>query len=174
MKYDDQSLGRLMALSQSGDAQAHEAVLVACQRWLRRFYAGKIGYEHAEELVQETLLAVHNKRASYDPERPFLPWLAAIARYRWVDRLRQIYRQQSDINADQVESIDAEESVMARLSLDRLMAHLNEGQRMAITLVKIDGLSVADASEVCGQSMSLVKMNVHRGLRRLSLLVEED
>ncbi len=174
MKYDDQSLGRLMALSQMGDAQAHEAVLVACQRWLRRFYDGKIGSQHAEELVQETLLAVHNKRASYDPGRPFMPWLAAIARYRWVDRLRQIYRQQSDVHAEPVESIEAAETVVAKLSLDRLMAHLTDGQRTAITLVKIDGLSVAEASEVCGQSLSLVKMNVHRGLRRLSLLVEED
>jgi RNA polymerase sigma-70 factor (ECF subfamily) len=163
-----------MALSQAGDAQAHEAVLVACQLWLRRFFAGKIGPEHAEELVQETLLAVHNKRASYDPGRPFLPWLAAIARYRWVDRLRAIYRHQSDVHAEQVEAIDAGETVVAKLSLDRLMAQLSDGQRAAITLVKIDGLSVADAAVASGQSVSLVKMNIHRGLRRLSVLVEED
>ncbi len=174
MKADERSLGQLMALSQAGDARAHEAVLVASQRWLRRFFAGKIGPEHAEELVQETLLVVHTKRASYDPSRPFLPWLAAIARYRWVDRLREIYRQQSDVYAEPSECIDAEETVSAKLSLDRLMTHLSDGQRTAITLVKIQGLSLADASQACGQSLSLVKMNIHRGLRRLSSLVEED
>jgi len=174
MKYDDQSLARLMALSQAGDGRAHEAVLVACQGWLRGFYARKIGADHAEELVQETLLAVHNKRASYDPDRPFIPWLAAIARYRWVDRLRQIYRQKSDIHAHEVEAIDPESSFFARFSLDRLLDHLTDGQRVAITLVKIDGLTITAASEQSGQSVSLVKMNIHRGMRRLSSLVEED
>ena len=62
----------------------------------------------------------------------------------------------------------------ARLSLDRLLALLPAGQAQAITLVKIEGASIAEASRISGQSESLVKVNIHRGLRKLAGLVESE
>lgn len=175
MKADEASLARLAALSQRGDRAAYAAFLGACQHWLRRYFARKVGAEHLDDLVQETLISVHAKLASYDPARPLLPWLAAIARYRWVDQLRRIYKAHDATG--EVEDLpgidDPETAVAARISLDRLFAHLPEGQVQAIELVKIEGRSVAEAASACGQSESLIKVNIHRGLKKLAALIEK-
>ena len=67
-------------------------MLSTAATWLSRYYARRIAPGQLDDLVQETLLAVHQKLGTYEPSRPFLPWLAAIARYRWIDALRQAYR----------------------------------------------------------------------------------
>lgn len=174
MKADDASLQRLMALAQQGDAVAYRTVLVACQRWLLRYFSGRIVPAQVDDLVQETLASLHSKRASYDPSRPFLPWLAAIARYRWVDQLRRTYRQQEDELHEDVVGADEEESIAARISLDRLLGFLPERQAQVIRLVKIDGHSITEAALRSGQSEPLVKVNIHRGLKRLAALIESE
>ena len=119
-------------------------------------------------------MAVHAKRATWDPTRAFLPWLAAIARYRWIDHLRKVYRKAEDELGDHDAAEDSEEeAMMARMSLERLFVHLPEKQSEVIELVKIEGLSIAEASAKTGQSESLVKVNIHRGLKKLSALVEK-
>ncbi len=174
MKADDGSLARLMALAQDGDAAAYRLVLTASRDWLRRFFARRIAPSAVDDLVQEVLLSLHTKRASFDPARPFLPWLAAIARYRWIDALRRSYRTAEDpLTSEPASEADAEE-LAARISLDRLLTHLPAGQVAAIRLVKIEGLSISDAALRSGQSEPLVKVNIHRGLRRLAALVESE
>ena len=127
-----------------------------------------------DDLVQETLLSMHRKLATCDAGRAFLPWLAAIARYRWVDQMRRQYHAaEVAIDDDHVEVCD-EASVHARMSIERLLEHLPRGQAIAIELVKIEGLSVADAALRTGQSESLVKVNIHRGIKRLAALIERD
>ena len=119
-------------------------------------------------------MAVHTKRATWDPSRAFYPWLAAIARYRWVDHLRKVYRSAEDELGDHDAHEDSEEeAVMARMSLERLFVHLPDKQAEVIELVKIEGLTIAEASTKTGQSESLVKVNIHRGLKKLSALVEK-
>jgi RNA polymerase sigma factor (sigma-70 family) len=174
MKADDQSLSRLMAAAQAGDAVAYRTVLDACQKWLTGYYARRIAPSFVEDLIQETLISIHNKRASYDPSRPFLPWLAAIARYRWVDQLRRSYRA-AETELTDVFGIDPEdEAVMARISIDRLLAMLPGKQAQAIRMVKIEGLSIIEAAEKSGQSEPLIKVNVHRGLKKLAQLIESE
>lgn len=174
MRVDDVTLARLMLRAQAGDAESYRQVLEASRDWLRRFFARRIAPGQIDDLVQEVLISLHAKRATYDPGRPFLPWLAAIARYRWVDALRRSYRagEQELINEPSSEA-DAEELV-ARVSLDRLLGHLPAGQTAAIVAVKIEGLSISEAALRCGQSESLVKVNIHRGLQRLAALVESE
>lgn len=174
MKADEHSLAPLMARAQDGDAAAYRVVLNESRRWLERFFARRIPPAQIDDLVQNTLLSVHTKRATYDPARPFLPWLAAIARYRWIDQLRREYRSdEAPLEGDfAVES--HEEPLAARISLDRMLDRLPEGQADAIRLVKIDGLSIAEASARTGQSESLVKVNIHRGLKRLARWVEDE
>jgi len=174
MRADEATLARLMALSQAGDRQAYAALLAACQRWLRGYYSRRIAPGQLDDLVQETLIALHNKRASWDPARPFLPWLAAIARYRWVDHLRRLYRLDAGELHEELIGSDAEPAIAARISLERLLALLPEGQQQAIALVKIEGLSIVEAAEKTGQSESLVKVNIHRGLKKLALLIEKE
>lgn len=173
MKIDDSALAAAMARAQAGDAAAYRRVLTDAERWLRRYYARRTAPASIDDLVQETLVSLHAKRATYDPARPFLPWLAAIARYRWVDALRRRYRSEAELTDDDAAIVDSfEAEVAARISLDRLFERLPPRQAEVIRLVKIDGLSIAEAAARSGQSESLVKVNIHRGLKRLATIVE--
>ncbi|NCQ22678.1 MAG: sigma-70 family RNA polymerase sigma factor [Sphingomonadales bacterium] len=173
MKSDEASLARLMAMAQTGDRQAYATLLAECRGWLRSYYSRRVPPNMLEDLVQETLLALHQKLATWDSSRAFLPWLAAIARYRWVDQLRRIYRRKEDELPEALTSPAEEEAVAARISLESLFAQLPEKQANAIKLVKIEGLSVAEASELTGQSESLIKVNIHRGIRKMSAMIEK-
>jgi RNA polymerase sigma factor (sigma-70 family) len=171
---DEPSLALLMAQSQAGDRQAYRVLLTECQLWLERYFRRRVAPAHLDDLVQDVLLALHHKRATWDPSRAFLPWLAAIARYRWVDHLRRLYRSSEDELGDHDAAQDSEEdAVLARMSLERLFVHLPKNQVEAIELVKIEGLSIAEASHKCGQSESAVKVNIHRGLKKLAALIEK-
>ncbi len=174
MRADETTLARLMTLSQQGDKQAYTALLEACQRWLRGYYSRRIAPSSLDDLVQETLIALHTKRASWDSGRPFLPWLAAIARYRWVDHLRRVYRADEHELHEELIGTDDESAIAARISLDRLLGLLPDPQARAIALVKIEGLSIAEASQATGQSESLIKVNIHRGLKKLAHMIEKD
>jgi RNA polymerase sigma factor (sigma-70 family) len=170
----EETMRDLMRRSQAGDKQAYAVLLEQTARWLARFFARKISADAVDDLVQDTLISLHHKRASYDPSRPFLPWLAAIARYRWVDRLRKTYRHAADELKDQHSEGSHEDVVGAKISIDRLLTQLPEGQAAAIRLVKIEGLSISEACLKCGQSEPLVKVNIHRGLKKLAALIESE
>ena len=173
MRADETSLARLMTMAQQGDKQAYATLLREAHGWLRGYYSRRIAPAQLEDLVQETLVALHSKLASWDSTRPFLPWLAAIARYRWVDHLRRLYRAQEIALDTDVTGYDDEPAIAARISLERLLMVLSEPQARVITLVKIEGLSIAEASQATGQSESLVKVNIHRGLKKLAHMIEK-
>ncbi len=171
---DEPTLARLMAASQQGDKQAYTVLLTEVQLWLERYFRRRCAPAMLDDLVQEVMLAVHRKRASWDASRPFLPWLAAIARYRWVDHLRKVYRTEEDALEDHDAAEDSgEDALLARLSLERMFVQIPDKQSEAIELVKIEGLSIAEAAERSGQSESAVKVNIHRGLKKLAALVEK-
>ena len=173
MSIDEPSLARLMTASQRGDRAAYRALLGDSGKWLARYFARRIAPHQVYDLVQETLVSMHRKLATWDNSRPFLPWLAAIARYRWIDLLR---RQRDEVELGEGDAaVGAEDEVVhARLSLDRMLTLLPPGQAQAITLVKIEGASIAEASQICGQSEALVKVNIHRGLKKLAQLIESE
>jgi RNA polymerase sigma factor (sigma-70 family) len=174
MTADEQTLARLMAAAQSGDRQAYGVLLVETRRWLQRYLARKVPPCQVDDLVQEILVSLHARRASYDPSLPFLPWLAAIARYRWVDHLRRTYRRaEVDLGDHDAPHESDADAVMARISLDRLFTSLPPAQAEAIELVKIEGHSIAEAAARCGQSEPLIKVNIHRGLKKLAALIEK-
>ena len=170
---DDATLTRLAGLAQQGDKAAYAALLGAARQWLARYYRRRVMPDQRDDLVQETLLSVHRKLASYDPTRSFAPWLAAIARYRFVDHLRLVYRRAEDELDTDLQAVDSDElGITARISLERLFEALPPSQQRAIELVKISGLSISEASASTGQSESLIKVNIHRGIKRLAALVE--
>jgi RNA polymerase sigma factor (sigma-70 family) len=173
MIIDENSFAHLAGLAQSGDREAYRVLLEASQTWLKRYYARRISPCQLDDLVQDTLMSLHRKLSSYDASRPFLPWLAAVARYRWVDHLRKVYRaNETELDGD-YESPSGEAGISARISLERLFTQLPSSQVEAIELVKIEGLSISEAAHASGQSESLVKVNIHRGLKRLAALVEK-
>ncbi|MEM6909406.1 MAG: sigma-70 family RNA polymerase sigma factor [Pseudomonadota bacterium] len=171
---DETTFARLMGAAQDGDKAACNVLLTEVGVWLERYFRRRVPPHQTDDLVQEVLIAFYTKRGTWDSSRPFLPWLAAIARYRWVDHLRKVYKHDSkELMEDDAVEDSEEEVVLARVSLDRLFRQLPDRQAEAIELVKINGLSIREASEKTGQSESLIKVNIHRGLKKLATLVEK-
>jgi RNA polymerase sigma factor (sigma-70 family) len=168
----DNGWGALMAAAQSGNAGVYHRLLSEVRGWLRRYFTRRLPPAMVDDAVQDTLLAIHEKRHTYDPERPFQPWLAAIARYKWIDRLRAIKAAPTEELGEDIPVTDHGDTVASAWSLERLLAELKPAQSDVIRLVKLQGLSVEEAAMRTGQSVSLVKVNIHRGLGRLMSIVK--
>jgi RNA polymerase sigma-70 factor (ECF subfamily) len=166
--------GDLMAAAQEGHAAAYRRLLDEIRHWLKTFYARRLPPAMVDDAVQDTLIAIHEKRHTYDPARPFKPWLIAVARYKWIDRLRSMGRSRTEELPEEIAVQDHESSVTSSVVLARLMTELKPAQAEAIRLVKIEGYSVEEASEKTGQSGSLIKVNIHRGLARLAAIVQKQ
>jgi RNA polymerase sigma factor (sigma-70 family) len=166
--------GEWMAGAQAGDARAYRALLEAIEPWLSRYFHRRVPPGNGDDLVQEAMVAIHRKRHTYDPAQRFGPWLAAVARYKWIDWLRaQTRRAEVDLPADVVSEQHHGDAVLASLSVEQLLAKLKPAQSQVIRLVKVDGLSIEEASLATGQSQSLVKVNIHRGMQVLMKLLED-
>src|SRR3546814_5654465 len=127
-----------MAASQRGDRSAYRVLLIDCRKWLERYFARRIAPHHIDDLVQETLVSMHRKLATWDSGRALLPWLAAIARYRWIDMVRR-QRDEAELG-DNDAAVGAEEAaVPARLSIDHMPNLLPPKQALANTLVRSEG-----------------------------------
>lgn len=164
----------LMVSAQNGDAAEYRVLLKEIEIWLKRFFRRRLPPDQVEDAVQDTLIAVHTKRHTYDPKRPFLPWLAAIARYKWIDRLRSRTREPMAELLDEHAVDGHEAAVTSAIVLERLLTKLKPAQSTVIRLVKLQGLSIEEAAVATGQSKALVKVNIHRGLAKLHLQVEDD
>lgn len=163
--------GRLMTAALDGHKLAYNRLLSEIQPWLERYFMRRLPMAIAEDLAQECLIAVHQKRHSYEPGRPFRPWLAAIARYKWIDRLRAMGRRPTVSIEDEVyepQVGDHEFSVTSGIVLEELLNRLRPAQTAVIRLVKLKGYSIEEAAAMTGQSESLVKVNIHRGLAKLA------
>jgi RNA polymerase sigma-70 factor, ECF subfamily len=172
-------LRRLMVASQAGDGAAYTTFLHELAALLRGFYRRRLFNlpDDIEDLVQETLLAVHNKRHTYLPDQPVTAWLHAIARYKLVDLLRArsvreaLHDPLDDTDADELVAAPVEQADEARRDLMALLADLPDKQRLPIQYMKIEGLSVREAAARTGLSESAVKVGVHRGLKILAARV---
>jgi RNA polymerase sigma factor (sigma-70 family) len=157
-----------MEAAQAGDAVAYRRLLGEISPWLKRYYARRLPPSMVDDVSQEVLLAVHAKRHTYDPERPFIAWLAAIARYKWIDSIRSLQSNATVPLDDELAAPGNDETtVTSAWSLEKLLGTLKPAQAEVIRLVKLEGRSVEEASRATGQSVSLVKVNIHRGLGRL-------
>jgi RNA polymerase sigma factor (sigma-70 family) len=167
--------GQWMAKAQVGDVKAYRALLEAIEPWLSRYFHRRVPPGNSDDLVQEAMIAIHRKRHTYDPSLRFGPWLAAVARYKWIDWLRvQTRRAEVDLPADVASEQNHGEAVLAAASVEQLLAKLKPAQSQVIRLVKVKGLSIEEASTASGQSQSLVKVNIHRGMQTLMKLLEDD
>ena len=179
MSQVEDELKGLMVAALGGDERAYREALTRIGRYLRGYYKTRLtrwarSSGDAEDLVQETLMALHARRDTYDPEQPFTPWLYAIARYKLIDHFRRTRASAANISVDDAKEIiayDDRAAIESSLDLNRLLEHLPERFGSAIRYVKLDGLSVAQAASKCGMSESAVKVNVHRGMKALSALV---
>ena len=175
MVANEPELRGLMRAGLRGDAAAYRVLLSRLSANLRAYYKGRLGRigrsaTEAEDLTQDALMAIHTRRHTYDPEAPLMPWVHAIARYKLIDHLRQTKASMKDIPIEDAEDILAQDDHVGSESaydLNRLLGELPEKMRRTIQMVKVEGLSVAEAASRCGMSESAVKVSVHRGLKAL-------
>ena len=171
----DDQWGRLMEAAQAGNGGAYNRLLNEVQPWLVRYYSRRLPLHMVDDAAQDTLMAIHQKRHTYEPGRPFRPWLAGIARYKWIDRLRAMGRQHTVSIDDEIfePSVEGHESaVTSAILLEEMLTKLKPAQISVIRLVKLQGFSIEDAAAKTGQSESLVKVNIHRGLAKLAAMVQ--
>ncbi len=165
-------LDTLMEAARKGDRVAYRDFLREAAERLRRFYARRIGADaDLEDLVQECLIALHEKRATLDPGRPVGPWMYALARYKLADHWRRRGRVAPLPDAD---APHGQEGADAVLDVSSLIRRLPPAQAEAIGLTKLDGLTAGEAGDRLGIGLSAVKVRVHRGMARLRRLVNED
>lgn len=166
--------GALLAAAQAGDARAYDTLLREITPRLRSLCRARIrDAAEAEDAVQDALMTIHALRHTYDPERPFGPWLTTIATRRAVDRLRRRGRgagRESNIDdlpegAASVAPV-AEERIAAR-NLRDAVSSLPESQRTALRLAKLEDLSLAEASARSGLSVGALKVATHRAMQSL-------
>lgn len=174
----EQRLAALMRAAQTGDKGAYTELLrdvtsLAKDAVRRRFRF--LQPQDVEDLVQDILLSVHAARATYDPARPFLPWLMAIARNRMADGARRYARRAanevpSEVGPETFASDGANTSAGGygdAEALARAMTQLPDGQRQAVELTKLKEMSLKEAAAATGTSVGALKVAVHRGISAL-------
>jgi RNA polymerase sigma-70 factor (ECF subfamily) len=170
----------LLVRGLDGDAPAYHAFLKDLSAHLRAFLRGRLTRlpDEVEDLVQETLLAVHNQRHTYDAGQPLTAWIHAIARYKLVDLLRRraLREALNDPLDDEAALFAAPETAAAdaRRDLARLLERLPDRHRLPIVHVKLEGLSVIEAARITGMSEAAVKVGVHRGLKALAAMIRNE
>lgn len=157
-----------------GDAAAYRRFLDGLTGFLRAYLRRRLprALDDVEDILQETLLAVHNARHTYREDQPLTAWVHAIARYKLMDFFRAHARREAlhePIDDDPRIFVDADtEPADARRDVGRLLEGLPDRHRVPIEMVKIQGLSVAETAQRTGMSESAVKVGVHRGLKALA------
>lgn len=170
----ENQLRELLMQGQGGDALAYHRFLKVLSAYLRAYFRKRLFQrpDEVEDLVQETLLAVHNQRHTYRPNQPLTAWVYAIARYKLVDLLRARSSREAltDPLDDELEVFASSdtEAADAKKDLHKLLAGLPDRQRLPIVHVKLEGLSVVEAAQLTGMSESAIKIGVHRGLKALA------
>lgn len=172
-------LRALLVSGLSGEATAYAAFLKELSAFLRAYLRGRLTRvpDEVEDLVQETLLAVHNQRHTYDPAQPLTAWVHAIARYKMIDFLRR--RAGREAMNDPLDDDDGllatsdEEAREAKRDVATLLERLPDRHRLPIVHVKIEGLTVAETARLTGMSESAVKIGIHRGLKALAALIRK-
>lgn len=170
----------LMARAQAGNRDAYRHLLEAITPYLRSLVVRHIANRSdAEDTVQDILLTLHTVRHTYDPARPFGPWLVTIANRRIVDGLRRRGRLSAHETPFEPEhetlSTSAanlqEEAVDARV-LREAMERLPAGQRDAIRMLKLEERSLLEASAASGLSVAALKVATHRALKKLREMIK--
>jgi RNA polymerase sigma factor (sigma-70 family) len=175
----DGRVARLMQAAQGGDAEAYVQLLheitPRIRRIVRRRHARVSGTEDVEDLVQDILLSVHAVRATYDPQRPFMPWLIAITRNRLADSARRYARRAAhEVTVNDVAVTFSRESSNPTTAeygdpeaLSQAIQALPRGQRKAIEMLKLGGMSLKEAAAATGTSISALKIATHRAIDAL-------
>jgi len=174
----EERLRALMIRGLDGDSGAYRQLLGDLSGRLRGYLTRRMGAatHDVEDLVQETLLAVHLKRGSYDRRLLFTPWVYAVARYKLIDHLRR-KRRQIHIRLEDAGTLigaDDPEEGAVHTDLDRLLEQLPARQRGLLQDVKLNGLSIEEAAQKRGVTTVSARVMLHRSLKWLSRACQNE
>ncbi len=164
-------LARLMDAADAGDERAYREFLHRAARLVSDFVRPRTygrGID-PEDVVQETLLALHNKRQTRRRDLPIAPWIYAIARYKFVDAVRRNARRKEvaiDITAESIAAPQAESA--GRREVDRALEQLGPGQRAVVTAISVNGLTISETAKELGLKEPAVRVAFHRGLAAIA------
>ncbi len=174
-------LTALNALARSvtkGDDKAYTALLRECARIVRGYIFNRAPPQDrggVEDVVQDTLLAIHTKFHTYDPAQPFVPWLVAVTRHKMIDhwrRNKQAPLAPFDDALDDIAIVETQGADTAH-TLEKLLGHLNDKQRRVVELARIEGRSMAEIAADMGISVADTKVTLHRALLKLAAHAQE-
>lgn len=176
------ALHALMLAGLEGDASAHRTLLKELSPYLRAYFRRHLlgrgtTAENAEDLVQETLIAIHTRRQTYHRSQPLTPWVYAIARHKLIDGYRRIGTSPEFLPiaaAADVTTDDGPAPIESNLDIETLLKQLPVKVRQAVRKMKLEGLTAGELAAETGSSPSAAKVAVHRGLRALSALVKGE
>ena len=164
-----------MARAQDGDRGAYRRLLEEITPYLRSLAARRVpNRSDVEDAVQDALLTIHAVRHTYDPSRPFGPWLVAIANRRVVDGLRRRGRtgaRETPLDSEHetfaAPEANYHEAASEARALREAVERLPPGQREAVRLLKLKEMSLKEAAAASGMSIAALKVATHRGLKNL-------
>lgn len=173
-----EDLDDLLRAANRGDAAAYAAFLravVPIVRGIARTRGGRLGSEAVEDVVQETLLAIHQKRHTWRADLPVRPWLYAIVRYKVIDAFRTRGHRVTVPVEDFAGVLAAPEGPdpTARSDAERLIARLDPRSAQIVRAIGFDGASITDTAGILGMTEGAVRVALHRALKRLALLSAE-
>lgn len=163
-----------MTLVQAGDADAYRVLLVDIQPFLRailrRWFADP---DELGDATQETLLTLHRGRHTYDPSRPFERWLAALARHTAADLLRRkMRRSEHEVVLDSLPDVPMRSATGRTSDLEHALRSLPPAQRDAFEMLKIEGLSLAQAAARTGTTVGALKLRAHRAYKAIKTALQ--
>jgi RNA polymerase sigma-70 factor (ECF subfamily) len=166
-----------MERAQAGDGRAYGDLLREISPLVRGLVRGRrrrAAAADVEDLVQDVMVSLHAVRATYDPARPFKPWLFAIIRNRIADGARAHARRLAGDAKDYDVELSlyspegpADEGHGRAGQLAAALSRLPASQRRAIELTKLQDMSLEEASRASGASVGAVKQLVHRAMKTL-------
>src|SRR5271155_3121960 len=165
---------QMVRASIAGDEGAYRRLLEDISRSVRAmaraaFARARVGDADIEDAVQETLLAIHLKRHTWDPGQPLAPWVYAIARHKVVDALRRRGRRRAEPLEDFEEFLAAPEAEDPHALSDarKLLETLAPRQRDIVTSISLDGQSISATAKRLSMSEVAVRVALHRALKSL-------
>ena len=173
---EEKELHSLMCASQSGDSASYRILLHKVKRILDAFIKNSLVKTNsaalggADDICQEILMAIHAKRHTFDSEQYFLPWLYAIARFKIIDhwRLAKKHSFHGELEEESfVSAVNHESTSSAELDITEVLSGLPKKQKDIVEMVKLQGLSIAEASSQTGFTESDIKVTIHRALKAL-------
>ena len=166
--------------AQGGDKRAYTQLLQSITPYIRNVIIGSLSNPSAaEDITQEVLISVHKSLSTYQPDRPFKPWLMAIVNFRRTDYLRKHYAQRRDKTTTTDENYEFEANNVTNPAhagelkdIENALASLPEQQQRIFKMIKIEGYSAQEVANEMNMNESAVKVSAHRAMKKLQGLLK--